>query len=264
MDTPPVTPDGSRLESGEVGAAIAFWDEKRGRWHRRGTFLGGNKEVFDAEVFALVRAARELNERGEAGQRYTIFADAQAAIARITHDGCGPAQALAVAFLAQAREISERGSSISVRWVPSHAGVEGNEQADGAARDAAGRRLESADPDYLSQASLSHLRRVTTERRSTAIGSWIRQRVERRHRYRPPPGGKMRKQLGGVRKELAGRFYQLLSGHAATADHLRRFGQAQSDRCWECGSGERQTRHHHFIRCRRWPLRLGGSGRGSR
>ena len=62
----------------------------------------------------------------------------------------------------------------------------------------------------------------------------------------------MRKELRGVRKELAGRYYQLLSGHAATATHLRRIGQAPSEGCWWCGSGERQTRLHLFSRCRRW------------
>ena len=58
--------------------------------------------------------------------------------------------------------------------------------------------------------------------------------------------------LGKVRKELAGRFYQLLSGHATTAVHFRRVGQVPRDRCWWCGSGERQTHHHLLIRCRRW------------
>ena len=61
-----------------------------------------------------------------------------------------------------------------------------------------------------------------------------------------------RKGLGKVRKGLAGRFYQLLSGHAATGPHLKRIGQTQDDRCWWCGSGETQTRHHLFIRCWRW------------
>ena len=68
----------------------------------------------------------------------------------------------------------------------------------------------------------------------------------------PPAGGKLRKELGKVRKELAGRYYQLLLGHEATAVHLRRVGQAPSDKCWWCGSGERQSRHHLFIKCRRW------------
>ena len=50
--------DGSGLEHGRVGAAIAFWDEERGEWFRRGFLLGDNKEVFDAEVFALLRAVK--------------------------------------------------------------------------------------------------------------------------------------------------------------------------------------------------------------
>ena len=62
----------------------------------------------------------------------------------------------------------------------------------------------------------------------------------------------MRKDLGKARKELAGRFYQLMSGHAATAEHLKRVGQADSDECFWCGSGERQTRHHLLVKCQRW------------
>ena len=121
----------------------------------------------------------------------------------------------------------------------------GNERADTLARAA-------ADPAYLREASLSHLTRLATETRSLETNRWIREHVKRRHRYRPPPGGRMRKELKGVRKERAGRFYQLLSGHAATAPHLKRVGLIDTDSCWWCGSGERQTRLHLFSRCRRW------------
>ena len=65
----------------------------------------------------------------------------------------------------------------------------------------------------------------------------------------PPSGGKMRKGLARVRKELAGRFYQLLSGHSATAEHLRWIGQARASRCWWCGGGERQTRFLLLVKC---------------
>ena len=57
-----------------------------------GTFLGTNKEVFDAEVYAIREAARLLDKRGEVGQSYTVFSDSQAAIYRVLHEGCGPAQ----------------------------------------------------------------------------------------------------------------------------------------------------------------------------
>lgn len=57
--------------------------------------------------------------------------------------------------------------------------------------------------------------------------------------------------MAKTKKELAGRFYQLLSGHAAMTEHLRRVGQPPTDRCWWCGSRGKQTRLHLLVRCRR-------------
>ena len=46
--------DGSRLENGRVGATSAWWSEREGGWTGWGTYPGTNKEVFDAEVFAIL------------------------------------------------------------------------------------------------------------------------------------------------------------------------------------------------------------------
>ena len=127
--------DGSRLEGGAVGAAIAF----RGRegWVKRETCLGKNKEVFDAEVFAILRATRLLDDRAESGQSVTISSDSQAAISRDQHDLCGPAQALARAVIATVNNLTMQSNTLDVRWTPAHEGVEGNEQAGVAAESAA-------------------------------------------------------------------------------------------------------------------------------
>ena len=215
-------------------------------------YLGRNKEVFDAELYAIGRALDEIDSRGERDKRYTIFSDSQAAISRVQHDRTGPGQALAIRSIETARAIAARGNSVTIRWTPSHAGIPGNERADKTAKRAAEGREEEADHEYLREASLSHLTRVTTETRSGATAAWIRDHCGRRRRYRPPKGGQLRKELGRCPKELASRFYQLASGHAAVAEHLMRIGQADSDTCFWCGSGERQTRHHLFIKCRRW------------
>ena len=42
--------------------------------------LGTNKEMFDAELYAIYRAAIRLGKRREHDQEYTIFVDSQAAI----------------------------------------------------------------------------------------------------------------------------------------------------------------------------------------
>ena len=242
--------DGSRLDDGRVGAAWAW--QCRGEWQEDGIFLGTNKEVFDAEVYAIHEAVALLDRREEREQNYTVFSDSQAAIFRVLHEECGPAQTLARATIDASRRLRAGDNDITIRWTPSHQGVAGNERADAGARAAAAGDRAAASPVYLREASLSHLTRLATEARSTETGRWIRERVKRKHRYRPPPGGKMRSELRAVRKECAGRFYQLLSGHAATAPHLKRVNQVRSSRCWWCNSGQRQTRFHLFRRCRRW------------
>ena len=125
-----------------------------------------------------------------------------------------------------------------MRWTPAHRGVEGNEHADTVAKRAAEGREDRTHSGYLGEAGLSHLTRKTTEVRSEATRDWVRSHVRGERRYRPPPGGRIRKGLGKVRKELAGRFCQLLSSHAATVVHLKMVGQAPNDKCWWCGSGE--------------------------
>lgn len=112
--------DGSRLEIGAVGASIAFKEEDR--WVRRGTYLGKNREVFDAEVFAILMALNLLVSRDERGQRYTVFSDSQAAIARVQHDRTGSAQALAKAVIRSVDSFTCRDITVTLRWTPAHVG----------------------------------------------------------------------------------------------------------------------------------------------
>ena len=66
--------------------------------------------------------------------------------------------------------------------------------------------------------------------------------------------------LRRVRKSTAQRHYQLLSGHAVIGPflHDRMTGpqRLESDECWWCKCGKRQTRHHLFTECRAWALQI--------
>ena len=74
--------------------------------------------------------------------------------------------------------------------------------------------------------------RTATEARSQASAEWIKDNVRAERRYRPPPGRGLRRQhLRGVRKELAGRFYQFLSGHANIGSYLHRVNLIDDDTC---------------------------------
>ena len=69
--------DGSRLDDGGVGAAVA-WRAREG-WDGRRYYLGSNKEVFDAEVFAIYRALQLIGQKAANGRQFTIFVDSAAA-----------------------------------------------------------------------------------------------------------------------------------------------------------------------------------------
>ena len=73
----------------------------------------------------------------------------------------GPGQDLAVRAIEVAEHTVQRGNSITIRWTPAHRGVEGNERADRAAREAA-----ELPPlrTTRNRSSLAYLRRGTTER----------------------------------------------------------------------------------------------------
>ena len=182
-----VCTDGLRLERGEVGAAVVWWRE--GGWGGQGTYLGKNKEDFDAEVFAILQAVKTLDARGEEKQSYTVFSDSQAAIYQVRHDDCGPAQTLARAVVDFPNELQQRGNSITIRWALSHEGVDGIERADTMAKRVAEGGGNRAPPEHLKKVSLSHLTRKSMETRSWAAGDWIRDYIKKEWRYCPPPRG---------------------------------------------------------------------------
>ena len=56
-----------------------------------------------------------------------------------------------------------------------------------------------------------------------------------------------------TRKELAGRNYQFLPGHASIGSYLHdRIRKIESDECWWCDTGQRQSRFHLVVRCPAW------------
>jgi ribonuclease HI len=112
--------------------------------------------VFDAELHGVCEALEIACSLGDNGQ-ITVFLDSQAAISRIQHTEPGPGQSLALRAHTAATSLQERGLQVTVRWVPGHAGVEGNKRADQAAKRAA------AKPAPKDEISLAHAQRMGTE-----------------------------------------------------------------------------------------------------
>jgi len=95
------------------------------------------------------------------GQKNTIFADAQAALQRITSNAPGPGQRYAIAIAQQAHDLwKKRKVSVQFRWVPSHVGTAGNEKADEWAKMAARNERGSEQLPYeFNSTSLAYPKR---------------------------------------------------------------------------------------------------------
>ena len=162
--------------------------------------IRGGATAFDAELSALVRAIELCYLRRAPDVHFRIFTDSQAAMRRILDDSPGPGQAMAIRGIIGATRTCRGGASISVHWVPGHAGVVGNEIADQWALEAATRELGASRgvqsglirPDHcLTAMSRSFLRAVLRRR---AVDGW-REEILSRGRggrpYRVPAAGEV-------------------------------------------------------------------------
>ena len=136
--------DGSRI-GGHVGAAAVYLEKRQ----ISNAYMGrdATSTVYVAELhginLALTMAAVEVD--ASAYQRHiTIFADNQAAIRSLTRPEGRWGAYILKQIAARIESLQEKGNTVVVRWIPSPDGIEGNEAADIAAKEATGWRESSA------------------------------------------------------------------------------------------------------------------------
>ena len=133
----------------------------------------------------------------------------------------------------------------------------GNEFVDDLAKEAAAGLAHGVRDEIRWLTSLPHLFRRIIERRASESAQWVTSHVRPERRHRPPSGTKLHcKALRKVRESLAGRYYQLLAGHAAIGSflHERMTGPLRREpgKCRRCDSGKRELLHHLFTERRAW------------
>lgn len=91
---------------------------------------------------------------------------------RMRADTQGPGQRFAIAAGEACSRTQSRNNEVTLRWVPAHHGVTGNEVADGHARAAAsmGTPNSAVPGEYRWGTSLSHIARVSSEAKSRTSG----------------------------------------------------------------------------------------------
>jgi len=120
--------------------------------------MGWGQEAYEAECAAIARALHEAAFRDHTLGKVTIFADAQAAIWRMTSDDPGPGRKYAIIAIKHIATLRAKAPKvkIGIRLCPSHQGIDGNEVADEWAKLAADDRTPM---EWSVSASLTHAAR---------------------------------------------------------------------------------------------------------
>lgn len=232
--------DGSKLDTGDTGAAVVWKYYRQEEWHIFKVSLGWNKEIFDAKMWGISEAVKVAEYRTREVQNasvISIFCDSQTAINNLREDNSFAGQALKMQIYQKTERLVQKGM---------------NEKADRAAKEAArGRKIRTAR-----WTSLAHVKRQIMEERKLQIYMWYEQKARERESFKrgfyiPCLKTQIHPLLGKTKKLYASRFYQLKTGHGAIGTFLERIGKLESAECSWCGEAE-QSVIHLYTKCRKW------------
>jgi len=242
-----------------VGAAATATDENGHVFSRR-KHLGPIDEhtVYEAEVIGIALAVDIIQEMQATG-KIAILLDNQSAITSMTkrkhHSGqylVETAQSLIYDLVSTHPDIE-----LTIVWVPGHEGVEGNEAADAAAKEAA----EGASTDtFLPIPSLDDLltsaAAVKAMFKKSIPALWYNEwknckQYTRIAKFDPhPPSSLTQKFYYGRSRAEASLITQFRANHVALPFYLHRIKAIDSPLCLRCGTPD--TVAHYLINCPRY------------
>jgi hypothetical protein len=203
-----------------------------------------------------LQIAQEYADESGERKQIAIYTDNQAAIWSIAKAE-GRSGAYILADIAQqVLELQDKGYSVTVRWIPAHVGIPGNEAADQAAKEATGwredgRRQQPADsPAQLYPLRTTLRRWCKTQAERAWISAWREDKKGRAtYRHTPVPTKKVLQLHERLSKRESALLVQLRTEKIGLNDFLfnRHVPDITSPGC-SCGE-RRQTVAHVLLRC---------------
>jgi ribonuclease HI len=257
--------DGSGHNGGIGAAAVLMREGKEPctlKYH-----LGSDKAhtVYEAEVVGLTLAVKLLATESNVTYPASIFVDNQAAIQSGESHNTKPGGYLVEHFrrstraLAKRRREQEHNFDLTVRWIPGHKGVKGNELADEAAKEAATGENETSTkkrlPQYLQDEPLPNSVSALRQWHQAALSTRWSDEWKLSPRYarakvidHTMPSNKFLKLISPLPKCQTSIYTQLRTRHIPLNHHLHRIGRRDSPHCPIC-PGIDETIHHYLFDC---------------
>ncbi|KAG6460908.1 hypothetical protein O3G_MSEX012296 [Manduca sexta] len=230
--------DGSKQDDGRVGAAFVCFDPGGKVIATRKIKLHGCCTVFQAELLAIQHACRWVLDH-RYNQTY-IHSDSQSALLSLkirsnTHP--------IVTHIHRMVHEYQKIGTINFSWVKGHAGIAGNEMADGAAREAC--NLHKS-PDYC-RFPLSYAKGLARGSSREAWQARYDQAEQGRRTWALLPSLEQIRELWRKTNPTFN-FTQFLTGHGYHRAYLHRFKITSTDTC-VCDNNSTQTIEHLMRHC---------------
>ena len=250
--------DGSKNEEGKVGAAFAIASsENRAMYIAESEYtLRPENTVYQAEVYAIKKAAQFLLNQGILGKHIYFWSDSQAGLNTLNNTKI---KSKLVDETLSALYRLTWVNKIRLRWIPGHCDIEGNERADQLAKGAVLRETIAPDAPHLPSCYVaSKINKKVMELSSQKWSgvSTCRQTKE----SLPAINKKVTTELLRQPRSYVGKIVQLMTGHSNLKQHQYRCGRVSNNLCDFCMSGSVETPMHFLgecprfasLRCRVW------------
>jgi ribonuclease HI len=208
--------------------------------------LGISELVYNSELEAITQAIEYASNIAKEGESFNIFSDNQAAILRLKTPSDNPGQNQQIRAIEASKAIISLGANITIRWVPGHSDILGNEEADRLAK------LATKEPANSNITSFAMLGTKISQLKKAEIRAIIASKLKTKtlatysSHFTCKVATKLLIPRGTIRLHSSS-FFQLKLGHGYIKSYLYRIGLIPNRICI-CGSIE--TTSHLLLNCR--------------